>query len=110
MSDDLREIGDDAVVAATIRLAAELRVNPWLGDRMRERYNLAVLADCRRVVFDRPDWDGKPRFRLVYRNEPGDGAPHIVRLIAGGTRAQLSAYRAAARRVGREQRPRRRRD
>lgn len=109
MSDDLREIGDDAVVAEAIRLAGRLRENPWLGEEMRERYNLRVLASCRRIRFDRPDWDGKPRYRLVYRLEPEDGAPEIVRLIAVGSREQLAAYRAAAARAGRERRRTRRR-
>jgi hypothetical protein len=33
------------------------------------------LADCRRVRFDISTQKGKPRFRLIYRNEPADGAP-----------------------------------
>lgn len=109
MSGDLRQIEDAAVVAAALRLAGELRENPWLGDRMREQYNLRVLADCRRILFDGPKWKGKPRYRLVYRNEPADGAPEVVRLIAVGTRESLGAYRAAATRLGREQQGRRRR-
>jgi hypothetical protein len=102
VSDDLRQIDDDAVVAAAIRLAGELRENPWLGERMRERYNLRVLASCRRILFDAPGWEGKPRYRLVYRNEP-------VRLMAVGTRESLAAYRASATRLGSAQRERRRR-
>jgi hypothetical protein len=85
----------------------ELRTNPWLGDKMRERYNLRVLGECRRIRFDRGDWDGKPRYRLVYRNEPDDGAPEVVRLIAVGTRESLAAYRTAASRLGARSRRRR---
>src|SRR5207237_401098 len=85
---------------AVVRLGVELRANPWLGDKLREGYNLRVLAECRRIRFDRPDWDGKPRYRLVYRNEPDDGAPEIVRLVGVGTRESLAAYRAAASRLG----------
>jgi hypothetical protein len=109
VSDDLRQIDDDAVVAAAIRLAGELRENPWLGERMRERYNLRVLASCRRILFDIPGREGKPGYRLVYRNEAEDGAPELVRLIAVGTRESLGAYRAAATRLGSTQRERRRR-
>lgn len=109
MSDDLRQIDDDAVVDAAIGLAGELRENPWLGEQMRERYNLRVLASCRRILFDAPEWEGKPRDRLVYRNEPEDAAPEVVRLIAIGTRESLGVYRAAATRLGSEQRRRRRR-
>jgi hypothetical protein len=107
VSDDLQQIADDAVITAAIGLAGELRENPWLGDRMRERYNLRVLADCRRIVFDAPGWEGKPRYRLVYRNEPSDGTPDVVRLIAVGTRESLAAYRSAAARLGSAQRGRR---
>lgn len=110
MSDDLRQIDDEAVVGAAIRVAGELRENPWLGEKMRERYNLRILAGCRRVLFDAPEWDGKSRYRLVYRNEPEDGAPDVVRLIAVGTRESLGAYRAAATRLGSEQQGRRRRN
>lgn len=107
MSADLRQIADDAIVGEAIRLAGELRENPWLGDQMRERYDLRVLAACRRIAFDAPGWNGGPRYRLVYRNEPEDGSPEIVRLIAVGTRESLSAYRAAATRIGSKQRGRR---
>ncbi|HET7043819.1 MAG TPA: hypothetical protein VFI37_03125 [Gaiellaceae bacterium] len=92
-----------------IKLAAELRENPWLGERMRERFNLRVLGECRRIRFDRPDWTSKPRYRIVYRNEPSDGAPAVARILAIGERERLAAYRSAAARVGSEQRRRRRR-
>lgn len=83
-----------------MRLAAELRQNPWLGDPLRQRFNLQVLGECRRIRFDRPDWADKPRYRLVYRNEPSDGAPALARIIAVGSRTQLAAYRSAATRLG----------
>lgn len=76
---------------------------------MRERFNLRVLGECRRIRFDRPDWTDKPRYRLIYRNEPSDGAPALARIIAVGSREDLAAYRSAAARVGAEQRTRRRR-
>ena len=76
---------------------------------MRERFNLRILADCRRIRFDRPDWTEKPRYRLVYRNEPSDGAPAVARIIAVGSREALAAYRTAAARLGSEPRNRRRR-
>jgi hypothetical protein len=105
--DDLAALADPELVDAVISLAGELRENPWLGEQMRERFNLRVLGECRRVRFDRPDWEGKPRYRLVYRNEPTDGAPALVRVLAVGSRERLAAYRAAAARIGREERTRR---
>ena len=79
------------------------------GEELRERYSLRSLIDRRRIAFDRPDWGAKPRFQLVYRNEPSDGAPGLVRVWAVGPRGRLVAYARAAARITRERaRPRRR--
>lgn len=86
---------DRAVARAALVLAKELRENPWLGDEMRSRLGLAELRECRRIRFDRSDWKGKPRYRLIYRNEPSDGAPHIVAILAAAERENLGAYRRA---------------
>lgn len=56
------------------------------------------LADCRRVRFDIPTYNGKPRFRLIYRNEPSDGAPAECRWLAIGPRAGLRTHRQARQR------------
>ncbi len=79
MSDDLEELArtDPDLVKAAIALMLELRRDPWLGGELRERYNLRLLEGCRRIAFDLPAWEGKPGFRLVYRNEPEDGAPGL---------------------------------
>jgi len=108
---DLAElVADDREVArAAITLMLALRENPWLGERLRRRANLRRIEDCRRIRFDREGWDGKPRYRLVYRNEPEDGAPAVARIWAVGPRARLAAYaRAAARMARAEARERRR--
>lgn len=86
---------DRAVARAALALAKELRENPWLGDEMRSRLGLAELRECRRIRFDRSDWKDKPRYRLIYRNEPSDGAPHIVAILAAAERENLGAYRRA---------------
>jgi len=86
---------DREVVRVALRLTANLRENPWLGDELRARQGLAELHDCRRIRFDRDGWSGKPRFRLVYRNEPSDGAPHVVAILAAAQRTNLGAYRRA---------------
>jgi hypothetical protein len=89
------------VVAGIVR---ELKSDPWLGVEMRERMRLAVLADCRKVAFDLPSWRGKPRFRLVYRNDPHDGSIAVVTVVAVGPRSELAAYKQAATRTGAQQR------
>jgi len=96
VNDDLAELAaeDRDVAREALRLMLALRDDPWLGDELHERYNLRPLRDCRRIRFDRPDWEGKPRYRLVYRNEPSDGAPgrrvgavaHSAAQRAGGVR------------------------
>ncbi len=90
---------DREAARVALRLAVELGENPWRGDEMRSRRGLEELAGCRRIPFDRDDWEDKPRFRLVYRNEPSDGAPNIVAIVAAGERRNLGAYRRAKPRV-----------
>jgi hypothetical protein len=94
---DFKELVEEDREAARValRLASDLKENPWLGDEMRARRGLEELHDCRRIRFDRDDWTDKPRFRLVYRNEPSDGAPHIVAVLAVAGRTNLGAYRRA---------------
>jgi|SRR6185312_4039252 len=94
---DLKELAelDRKAALSALRVAGELKENPWLGDEMRARRGLEELKSCRRILFDRDNWSGKPRFRLIYRNEPSDGAPHIVAVLAAAERANLGAYRRA---------------
>ncbi len=83
-----------------------LRENPWLGAELRDRVQVGDLRGLRRVAFDDPAWDDKPRFRIVYRNEPDDAVVDVVAVIAVGRRERLGAYREAAARVRAERRRR----
>lgn len=74
--------------------------NPHTGELMGAGRH-PELADCRRIRFDVEGYEGKPRFRLIYRNEPGDGAPAACVWLAIGPRAALRAHRKAQRRSGR---------
>ncbi|MDX6671122.1 MAG: hypothetical protein QOI91_1485 [Solirubrobacteraceae bacterium] len=71
----------------------------------------ANLEGSRKVRFDVPEWTGKPRYRLVYRNEPDDGAVGVMVVLAIAERRKMIAYaRASARwqrRLARERRARR---
>lgn len=78
-------------------LLVECKTNPYIGEAMGSGRH-PDLADCRRVRFDISTYDGKPRFRLIYRNEPSDGAPAECRWLAIAPRAGLSAHRRAERR------------
>jgi hypothetical protein len=101
---DVRALPDREVQLGALRAARELGENPHLGDQLRNRLRIGDLSTCRVVRFDRPGWRKKPRFRLVYYNDPDDGSIAVVRVIAVGLRAQLEAYRAAAARLRRERR------
>jgi hypothetical protein len=78
-------------------LLVECKANPYLGELMGSGRH-PELAGCRRVRFDIPTHRGKPRFRLIYRNEPSDGAPAECRWLAVAPRAGLRAHRRASQR------------
>ncbi len=102
---DLAELDREVQIAA-LRVARQLRDDPWLGTPMRERARVGDLSDCRRVAFDEPGWAGKPRHRLVYRNRPDDAVVEVVQVVAVGFRERLAAYKAAAARLRAEARRR----
>jgi hypothetical protein len=89
------------VVAEIVR---DLHLDPWLGRELRERRRMEILKHCRKVLFDVPSWKGKPRFRLVYRNDPSDGSIAVLTVLAVGPRSDLEAYRRAATRLGHRER------
>jgi len=93
---------DRAEVDSLKRRIAELflgcEANPHVGELMGSGRH-PELADCRRVRFDIETHKGKPRFRLIYRNEPTDGAPARCLWVAIGPRAGLRAHRKAQQRT-----------
>ena len=111
VSADLRELADtdERLVDVAITLLGRLRDDPWLGEDLWERYNMRPLEGCRKLRFDLEEWPGKPRYRIVYRNEPLDGAPGLVRIWSVGPRKDLIAYARAVTRMTRESARRRRR-
>ena len=104
VSVDLRELAteDERLVDAALVLMVRLRNDPWLGEDLWERYNMKPIKDCRKLRFDLDDWQGKPRYRIVYRNEPLDGAPGLVRIWSVGPREDLVAYARAVTRTTRQ--------
>ncbi|HWN73555.1 MAG TPA: hypothetical protein VNN15_07110 [Solirubrobacterales bacterium] len=74
---DSDQVGKNEAEALKRRIAellVECRSNPFTGELMGPGLH-PELAHCRRVRFDIPTHKAKPRFRLIYRNEPTDGAP-----------------------------------
>jgi hypothetical protein len=109
--DDVRELtavpsGNDqehvaeaeALKQRIAELLVECKSNPFLGELMGAGLH-PELANCRRVRFDIPSFSGKPRFRLIYRNEPSDGAPAECRWLTVAPRAGLRAHRKAGQRL-----------
>ncbi len=87
----------DALKQRIAELLVECKANPYVGEMMGSGRH-PELAGCRRVRFDIPTHRGKPRFRLIYRNEPSDGAPAECRWLAVAPRAGLRAHRRASQR------------
>jgi hypothetical protein len=90
----------DEAEALKLRIAellVECKGNPFIGELMGPGLH-PELTDCRRVRFDIPAHKGKPRFRLIYRNEPTDGAPGKCRWLTIAPRAGLRAHRKAKQR------------
>ena len=94
--EDIAALPDDDVRYAAARLLRELYFDPRIGEPLRERFNLRVLRGCRKVAFDKQGWRGKPRFRLVFRNEPDEGSVAKTTVLAVAARKDLEAYRKAA--------------
>lgn len=78
-------------------LLVECKGNPFIGELMGSGLH-SELANCRRLRFDITSHKGKPRFRLIYRNDPSDGAPAECHWLTIAPRAGLQAHRRAQQR------------
>lgn len=96
-ADAERTVEVEALKRRIAELLVECKSNPFVGEPMGQGLH-PELADCRRVRFDLPSYDGKPRFRLIYRNEPSDGAPAECHWLTIAPRAGLQAHRKAQQR------------
>lgn len=88
----------EALKRRIAELLVECKGNPFIGELMGSGLH-SELANCRRVRFDIPTYKGKPRFRLIYRNDPSDGAPAECHWLTIAPRAGLQAHRRAQRRL-----------
>jgi mRNA-degrading endonuclease RelE of RelBE toxin-antitoxin system len=82
-----------------VRLLVRLEQDPYFGREMWVVRGFEVLTDCRSIKFDTANRRGKPRYRLVYRNEPDEGAIAVVCVPAVGERRQMTAYKQARARL-----------
>jgi hypothetical protein len=98
-AEDSRARKDEAEVLKRriAELLVECKGNPFIGELMGPGLH-PELANCGRVRFDLLTHKGKPRFRLIYRNEPSDGAPAECHWLTIAPRAGLLAHRKASQR------------
>lgn len=93
---------EEGLRRAVADIVVRLHQDPWLGELMDDRWP-QNLEGSRKVRFDTEGWAGKPRYRLVYRNEPSDGAVGTMVVLAIERRDRMIAYaRASARLTKRE--------
>lgn len=103
---DIQELPSTAHQLAAMDAIRTIRDNPWHGSELRDRARVGDLSGLRRIAFDEPGWRDKPRYRIVYRNEPDDGVVEVVAVIAVGLRESLAIYKEAAARLRKEMRRR----
>ena len=96
--DQARKDEAEALKRRIAELLVECKGNPFIGELMGRGLH-PELADCRRVRFDILTQKGKPRFRLIYRNEPADGAPAECHWLTVAPLAALRAHRKAQQRL-----------
>ena len=99
LGEDLRLVIADIVVA--------LHANPCRGELMDDRWPV-TLAGCRKIRFDISAWDGEPRYRFIYRNDPRQGAAARMLVLAIGPRHAMIAHAQAAGRLIRREAAKRR--
>jgi hypothetical protein len=95
--DQVRKDEAETLKRRIAELLVECKGNPFIGELMGPGLH-PELANCRRVRFDVRSYKGKPRFRLIYRNEPSDGAPAECHWLTVAPHAGLRAHRKAQQR------------
>jgi mRNA-degrading endonuclease RelE of RelBE toxin-antitoxin system len=97
---------DEGLRRAVADIVVGLHDNPWQGELMDDRWP-HNLEGCRKIRFDNSGWKGKPRYRLVYRNEPSDGAVGSMLVLAIERRDNMIAYAQASARLAKREAARR---
>jgi hypothetical protein len=101
VQDDANRLDED-LRRAVAEIVIALHKNPWLGELMDDRWP-QNLEGCRKIRFDKASWKRKPRYRLVYRNEPSDGAVGTMVVLAIEQRSTMIAYAQASSRLARRE-------
>jgi len=99
---DISSLPDDAAKRAAIQAIADVRLGRRVGVELEYRADTGDPRDCRKVYFDAPYRNERPRFRLVY-HVIDENRVEVIRaeVIAMGERNNLAAYKTASERLGR---------
>jgi len=97
VSQDLTELGSNALRLEAIKFMVELREKPYLGQPLANLPETGDLSDCRKIYFD------EARHRVIYRLLPDQKGPTSIDVIAVGPREAAAVYTEAVRRLGRHE-------
>lgn len=98
---DFDELPSDAVRRLTLQVIADLKNGLRRGHPLEKVAHTGDLSDCYKLYFDFPEYQGKPRYRLVYREQAGKYTMIDLEMVAVGKRQDLEAYLRALRNLDR---------
>jgi hypothetical protein len=94
-SEDIRNLGSNAVKLEVAKYLLRLEQRPDLGLPLGNQPETGDLSDCRKLYIN------ERRHRIVYRLLPDETNPTVVDIIAVGERELCAVYIEAVKRLGR---------
>ncbi|CAB4929104.1 unannotated protein [freshwater metagenome] len=104
---DINAVAEIDVRTAVVNALVEIENHLEFGRLLESRGYTEDLRGCRKVYVDRPDWQGKPRFRRVYWCSPDERQPRTARILAFGPASIVSGIQDRCRSLQRRSRNRR---
>lgn len=98
---DLRALPSHELMVLTLELIGLIKKRELRGSPLDELSHTGDLSDCLKVYFDLPEYEDKPRYRLVYRELEGRYNVVSVQAVSVGERKNLDAYLRALKNLGR---------
>lgn len=99
--EDLRALPSRDLMVRTLELIGLIKKKKLRGLPLDQLSHTGDLSDCLKVYFDLPEYEGKPRYRLVYREIEGRHSIVSVQAVSVGERKDLNAYLRALKSLGR---------
>lgn len=98
---DFDELPSDRTRKLTLQIIADLKQGDRKGQPLDELSHTGDLSDCFKLYFDFPEHQGRPRYRLVYREQAGKYTMVNLEMVAVGKRDNLDAYLRAIKNLNR---------